>query len=149
MKPSMPTILITEDDDGHAFLIEDNLRRAGLEAPILRFGDGEEILDFLFERTTEPRFDRSQAYLLLLDIRMPKVDGVEVLRQIKESPELRKLPVIILTTTDEPREVERCHELQCNNYIQKPVSWDKFAAALTQLGQFISLLHVPKIAPCR
>ena len=140
-----PTILITEDDDGHAFLIEDNLRRAGVNALFLRFSDGEEVLKFLSGETTEPKFERGRAYLLLLDIRMPKVDGVEVLRRIKEDPELHKLPVIILTTTDDPREVERCHELHCNNYIQKPVSWERFASAITQLGKFLSLLHLPRM----
>lgn len=145
MNSDFPTILITEDDDGHAFLIEDNLRRAGIAAPFLRFSDGQEALDFLFGRTSDPHFQRGKPYLLLLDIRMPKVDGVEVLRQIKEDPELRKIPTIILTTTDDPREVERCHALGCNNYIQKPVSWESFAAAITKLGQFLSLIQVPRI----
>lgn len=145
MHSEPPTILVAEDDDGHAFLIEDNLRRAGIKTPFLRFSDGQEILDFLFERTSEPKFQPHRPYLLLLDIRMPKVDGVGVLAQIKAHPELRKLPVIILTTTEDPREVERCHVLGCNNYVQKPVSYDSFAAAITKLGQFLSLVQVPTI----
>ena len=76
---------------------------------------------------------------------MPKVDGVEVLRQLKAEPDLRKLPVIMLTTTDDPREVARCHELGCNNYIVKPVDYDKFSDATQQLGLFISLIEVPPI----
>src|SRR4030095_7237925 len=70
----LPAILIADDDDGHAFLIEDNLRQAGVTAPILRFSDGQEVLDFLFGRTKEPHFESNRPYLLLLDIRMPKVD---------------------------------------------------------------------------
>jgi CheY-like chemotaxis protein len=140
----VPTILITDDDDGHAFLIEDNLRRAGVAAPFLRFCDGQEVLDFLFRRTTEPAFEHDRPYLLLLDIRMPKVDGVAVLRQIKADPQLRKLPVIILTTTEDPREVERCHDLGCNVYMQKPVSYESFAGALTKLGKFVALLQLPR-----
>ncbi|MDR3405067.1 MAG: response regulator [Chthoniobacter sp.] len=140
----LPTILITEDDDGHAFLIEDSLRRAGIDVPFLRFSDGQEVLDFLFGRTEKPKFERGQPYLLLLDIRMPKVDGVTVLRQIKADRELHKLPVIILTTTDDPREVDRCHDLGCNVYMQKPVSYDGFAAAITKLGQFVALLQFPR-----
>jgi CheY-like chemotaxis protein len=147
MMHKTPTILIVEDDDGHAFLIEDNLRRAGAKYEFLRFGDGQEAVDFLFGRTKEPSFERGRPYLLLLDIRMPKVDGVEVLRQIKADPELHQLPVIILTTTDDPREVQRCHEVGCNNYIQKPVSWEGFAAAISKLGEFMALLQVPKIGP--
>ena len=139
----IPTILITDDDDGHAFLIEDNLRRSGVNAPFLRFSDGQEVLDFLFGRTIEPRFERDRPYLLLLDIRMPKVDGVMVLRQIKAEPKLRKLPVIMVTTTDDPREIDRCHEFGCNVYMQKPVSYDSFASAITKLGQFVTLLHLP------
>jgi CheY-like chemotaxis protein len=140
----IPTILIADDDDGHAFLIEDNLRRAGVTTPFLRFCDGQEVLDFLFRRTTNPTFEREHPYLLLLDIRMPKVDGVAVLRQIKADADLRKLPVIILTTTEDPREVERCHDLGCNVYMQKPVSYDNFAVALNHLGNFLALLQVPR-----
>ncbi len=140
----LPTILITDDDDGHAFLIEDNLRRAGVNVPFLRFSDGQEALDFLFGKTTEPTFEQNRPYLLLLDIRMPKVDGVTVLQQIKAHPTLHKLPVIILTTTEDPREVERCHDLGCNVYMQKPVSYDNFAAAITRLGQFLMLLQLPR-----
>ena len=116
-----------------------------MNAPFLRFCDGQEVLDFLLGRSKEPVFDRDCPYLLLLDIRMPKVDGVEVLRQIKLDANLRKLPVIILTTTEDPREVERCHELGCNIYIQKPVSFDSFAAAISKLGKFLALLQVPRL----
>jgi CheY-like chemotaxis protein len=143
----IPTILITDDDDGHAFLIEDNLRRAGVNAPFLRFSDGQEILDFLSGRTTQPRFELDQSYLLLLDIRMPKVDGVAVLRKIKSDPALRKLPVIILTTTDDPREVDRCHDLGCNVYMHKPVSYESFTAAISKLGTFVALLQLPRFTP--
>ncbi|MEW6155873.1 MAG: response regulator [Verrucomicrobiota bacterium] len=138
-------ILIAEDDDGHARLIEKNLVRAGLHNPVVRFSDGQQILDFLFRRGARPHRASETPYLLLLDIRMPKVDGIEVLRQIKEDPELRKIPVSMLTTTDDPREVERCHALGCNNYIVKPVDYEKFAEAIKQLGLFISLVQVPEI----
>jgi CheY-like chemotaxis protein len=82
---------------------------------------------------------------LLLDIRMPKVDGVEVLRRIKDDAAIRKIPVIMLTTTDDPREVARCHALGCNSYIVKPVDYDKFAETITNLGLFISLVEIPGI----
>jgi CheY-like chemotaxis protein len=83
---------------------------------------------------------------VLLDIRMPKVDGIEVLRRLKGDPQLRKLPVIMLTTTDDSREVELCHELGCNVYIQKPVDYDKFSEAIRRLGLFVMLLLVPPVA---
>src|SRR5690349_7431047 len=126
----LPTILIADDDDGHAFLVEDNLRRGGVETTYLRFNDGQELLDFLTGKTTSPLFHPGEPYLLLLDIRMPKVDGVSALQQIKADPVLRKLPVIILTTTEDPREVDRCHQLGCNIYIHKPVSYDAFVNAI-------------------
>jgi CheY-like chemotaxis protein len=138
-------LLIADDDAGHARLIEKNLRRAGLSNQILRFADGQQILDFLFQRGDGPKRSAETPYLLLLDIRMPKVDGVEVLRQIKADAALRKISVSMLTTTDDPREVERCHALGCNNYIVKPVDYEKFSEAINKLGLFISLVQVPEI----
>jgi CheY-like chemotaxis protein len=136
-------IIIAEDDAGHARLVEKNLMRVGLHNPIQWFENGQDVLDFLFMRGPGPHRRGDTAYLLLLDIRMPKVDGVEVLRQIKKDPLLRKLPVIMLTTTDDPREIERCHTLGCNSYIVKPVDYEKFAEAIKQLGLFVSLVQVP------
>ena len=138
-------ILIADDDAGHARLIEKNLARAGLHNRIERFEDGQEILDFLFGRGAGRKREAGMSYLLLLDIRMPKVDGVEVLRQLKADPELRKIPTSMLTTTDDPREVERCHALGCSNYVVKPVDYEKFAESIKQLGLFISLVEVPGI----
>jgi CheY-like chemotaxis protein len=149
LKPARMTrevvILVADDDAGHARLIEKNLQRVGLHNSMLRFENGQDILDFLFHRSKDPKRANDTAYMLLLDIRMPKVDGVEVLRQIKADPELRKLPVIMLTTTDDPREVSRCHGLGCSNYIVKPVDYEKFSEAIKQLGLFISLVQVPEI----
>lgn len=139
------TILIADDDPGHTRLIEKNITRAGLRNEILRFENGQVILDFLFRRGPGKQRPVDTSLLLLLDIRMPQVDGVEVLRQVKDDPELRKIPVIMLTTTDDPREVERCHALGCSNYIVKPVDYEKFADAILQMGLFIKLLQVPEI----
>jgi CheY-like chemotaxis protein len=138
-------ILIAEDDDGHARLIEKNLTRAGLHNKIERFDNGQAVLDFLFRRGSGAQRTGDMPYLLLLDIRMPQVDGVEVLRRIKDDPELRKIPVLMLTTTDDPREVERCHAIGCASYIVKPVDYDKFAEAIKSLGLYISLVQVPEI----
>ena len=138
-------ILIAEDDAGHARLIEKNLTRAGLRNPIERFDNGQAVLDFLFRRQAERQRASDTPYLLLLDIRMPLVDGVEVLRQVKQDAELRKIPVIMLTTTDDPREVERCHAIGCASYIVKPVDYEKFADAIKSLGLYISLVEVPEI----
>jgi len=138
-------ILIAEDDEGHARLIEKNLTRAGLRNRIERFNNGQAVLDFLFRRGSGSHRVLDTPYLLLLDIRMPQVDGIEVLRQVKQDPELRKVPVIMLTTTDDPREVERCHAIGCASYMVKPVDYDKFAEAIKSLGLYISLVQVPGI----
>lgn len=139
-------ILVADDDAGHTRLIEKNLRRAALHNSIESFEDGQQVLDFLFGRNKRKR-KHDTSYLLLLDIRMPKVDGVEVLRQLKEDAELRKIPVIMLTTTDDPREVERCHALGCSHYIVKPVDYERFAEAISKLGHFVTLVEVPRIHP--
>jgi len=138
-------IIIADDDAGHARLIEKNLKHVGLHNPVQRCENGQKVLDFLFRRGPGQHRRNNTAYLLMLDIRMPKVDGVEALRRIKEDPALRKLPVIMLTTTDDPREIERCHLLGCNSYIVKPVDYDRFAEAIAQLGLFVSLVQVPTI----
>lgn len=138
-------IIIAEDDAGHAALIQKNLARSGISNPILHFEDGQQVLDFLFRRGEGRRREQNYPYLLLLDIRMPKVDGVEVLRQVKEDVELRKMPVIMITTTDDPREVENCHKLGCSNYLVKPVDYDKFVYAIRQLGLFLSVVEVPRV----
>jgi CheY-like chemotaxis protein len=138
-------ILVAEDDEGHAGLIRKNLARAGIVNTVLVFKDGQEILDFLFRQGNDPRRQSGTAYVLLLDIRMPKVDGVEVLRQVKADPELRKLPVIMITTTDDPREVAHCHALGCGSYITKPVDYDNFVNAIRQLGLFLAVVQVPTI----
>lgn len=140
-----PVILIVEDDEGHAILVRQNLEEAGLNNHIEHFRDGQAVLDFLFRRGPGRVREENQLYLVLLDIRMPKVDGIEVLRQIKADSALHKLPVIMLTTTDDAREVERCHQLGCNVYIQKPVDYDKFAEAIRRLGMFMTLLLVPAV----
>lgn len=136
-----PTILIVDDDEGHAILIRENLEAAGLNNRIEHFRDGQAILDFFANRPKGAH----ETFLVLLDIRMPKVDGIEVLRRLKANPDLSKLPVIMLTTTDDSREVERCYELGCSVYIQKPVDYDRFAEAIRRLGLFVTLVLAPEL----
>ena len=145
MMPQAPTILIVEDDEGHAILMREVLETAGLSNRIRHFRDGQSVLDFLFGTAGKPPVHSGRTYVVLLDIRLPKVDGIEVLRRIKSDPEMRKLPVIMLTTTDDAREVDRCHQLGCSVYIQKPVDYEKFAEAVRHLGLFIMLLLVPPL----
>ena len=135
-------IIIAEDNDGHAHLITKSLRRTGITNEILHFKDGQETLGFLHGKGERLHREKGTNYLLLLDIRMPIVDGVEVLRQIKYD-KLRKIPVIMITTTADPGEIERCYELGCSNYIVKPLDYEKFNAAFKQLGQFLHTVIFP------
>jgi len=138
-------LLMAEDDEGHAGLIRKNLSRAGIVNELIHFKDGQEILDYLNRTGNGPHRKSGVAHVLLLDIRMPKLDGVEVLEQVKLDPELRKIPVIMITTTDDPREVERCHDLGCSNYIAKPIEYESLVNAIRQLGLFLAVVQVPKI----
>lgn len=139
------TILIAEDDDGHAELIRKNLERAGILNRIIRFADGQDALDFFFKESIPVHWEKGQSYILLLDIRMPKVDGNEVLARLKANDEFRKIPVIMITTTDDPREINNCHALGCSNYVVKPIDYDKFSAAIRELGLFLLIVEVPAL----
>ena len=134
-------ILLAEDDDGHATLVERNLRRAGLANPLSRFRDGQEILDHLLDG--EALADGYCDCILLLDINMPRVDGVEVLRRLKADGRTATIPTIMLTTTDDPREIERCYQLGCNVYITKPVDHEAFIDAIRRLGFFLQIVKIP------
>lgn len=145
MNRQAPIILIVDDDEGHAILVRQNLEAAGLDNDIEHFRDGQAVLDFFFKPDGSLNRHPGEVFLVLLDIRMPKVDGIEVLRRLKSHPDLKKIPVIMLTTTDDQREVERCHRLGCSVYIQKPVDYEKFAEAIRRLGLFVTLLLVPPV----
>jgi len=137
-------ILLADDDDGHATLIQRNLRRAGIVNEFVRVKDGQEALDFVRRAGAYAGRPSRGPLLLLLDIKMPRVDGVEVLRQVKGDPQTERLPVIMLTTTDDPREVQRCYELGCSVYITKPVKYEEFVEAIKRLGLFLAIVEVPR-----
>ena len=131
------TILIAEDDDGHALLLRERFEFMGIRNPVIRFKDGKAVLDFL--SGSGP--DAGRNYLLLLDIRMPGMDGIEALRRIRAEARLKNLPVIILSTTDDPREIALCYELGCSNYLVKPVEFEKFAEVMKRLGLFLIIVR--------
>lgn len=140
--PSAVTILLAEDDAGHASLIQRNLKRGGFVNEIIHANDGQEALDYLRSQGQFVGRQPNGPLLLILDIKMPRVDGTEVLKTVKSDPATAKIPVIMLTTTDDPREIERCYELGCNVYITKPVAYDKFVEALQSVGLFLQVVTV-------
>jgi CheY-like chemotaxis protein len=135
-------IVMIEDDDGHARLIEKNIRRAGIMNDIRHFTDGGTALDYMFNHVDGPALNGPA--LILLDLNLPDMSGTDVLARIKaeESP-LRRTPVVVLTTTDDKVEIQRCYDLGCNVYITKPVNYESFAQAIRQLGLFLSVIQVP------
>ena len=143
--PNHVTVLIAEDDDGHADLIMELLREVGVNNPLVRFRDGQEVLDFLRGENGDTKLTPGYRYLLLLDIRMPRVNGVEVLQQMKAHADWKEIPVIMLTTTDDPREIQACYQYGCNCYITKPVQFGQFATVLRQLGLFMMIMRLPQV----
>lgn len=136
------SILIVDDDEGHVELVRRNLRRIALNNPLIALEDGTRALDYIFRRG-EFAGRTGLDPLILLDINMPgSVNGVEVLRQIKADPATRRTPVIMLTTSDDPREVALCYELGCSVYITKPVDSLQFIEAIKRLGLFLQVIRL-------
>ena len=140
-------IVMIEDDEGHARLIERNIRRSGVNNEIKPFSDGTSAMNYLFGRDGSGVDHKGQALLILLDLNLPDMTGIEILRQVKENKYLKSTPVVVLTTTDDSQEIKRCYELGCNVYITKPVNYESFANAIRQLGLFFSVIQVPPAAP--
>jgi CheY-like chemotaxis protein len=138
------TILMVEDDAGHARLIEKNLRRCNITNDIVTVGDGQQAVDYLFREGQYAGTLGSPNLLVLLDLNLPVLDGYQVLRRMKEDERTRRIPVIVLTTTDDPREVAKCYDLGCNVYITKPVDYERFCEAIRKLGLFLSVVTIPK-----
>lgn len=137
------TILVVDDDEGHTELVRRNLQRSGINNAIVALTTGNQALDYVFHRGAYADRTGDSELLVLLDINMPGIDGIEVLRQIKADPKAKSIPVLMLTTTDDPREVNRCYELGCNVYITKPVDPSAFIEAIRRLGLFISVVNTP------
>jgi CheY-like chemotaxis protein len=135
-----------EDDEGHARLIERNIRRSGVNNEIVAFTNGTAALNYLFGRDGHNHDRNGEALLILLDLNLPDMTGIEILRQVKEDKYLRCAPVVVLTTTDDSQEIKRCYELGCNVYITKPVNYESFANAIRQLGLFFSVIQIPRAA---
>ncbi len=137
------TIIMIEDDEGHARLIERNIRRSGVNNEIIPFTNGADAIKYLFGPDASGLAHRERALLILLDLNLPDMSGIDVLRKVKENSNLKSALVVILTTADDSRDIKRCYELGCNVYITKPVNYESFANAIRQLGLFFSVIQVP------
>ena len=138
------TIIMIEDDEGHARLIEKNIRRAGVNNEIIPFTNGTEALSYLFGPDGSGNVSAGRSLLVLLDLNLPDMTGVDILDKVKNNVHTKRSPVVVLTTTDDSREIQRCYDLGANVYITKPVNYDGFANAIRQLGLFFSVMQVPE-----
>ena len=136
-------IVMIEDDAGHARLIEKNIRRAGISNDIKHFLDGTSALEYLFNDASGP--SHNGPALVLLDLNLPDMSGTSILEKIKQDETLHRTPVVVLTTTDDKVEIQRCYDSGCNVYITKPVNYESFADAIRQLGLFLSVIQVPSV----
>jgi DNA-binding response OmpR family regulator len=137
------TIVMIEDDEGHARLIERNIRRAGVTNDIVPIASGNAAFDYLLGEDRSGNVSAKRAMLILLDLNLPDMSGVDILAKIKSNAHLKRSPVVVLTTTDDEREIQRCYDLGANVYITKPVNYESFANAIRQLGLFVAVMQVP------
>ncbi len=140
------TILLVEDDPGHARLIERNLRRNAVTNVIVQLPDGQSAVDYLFRCGEYAERQRTPRLLMLLDLNLPGLDGYQVLRRVKADPATRRIPIVVLTTSQDHREVDRCYDLGCSLFVTKPVNYADLADTLRRLGQVLPILQVPVVA---
>ncbi len=138
------TIIMIEDDEGHARLIEKNIRRAGVNNQIIPFTNGTVALNYLLGEDGSGEASSRRHMLVLLDLNLPDMTGVDILEKVKSNVHTKRSPVVVLTTTDDQREIQRCYDLGANVYITKPVDYENFANAIRQLGLFFSVMQVPE-----
>jgi len=139
------SVVLIEDDEGHASLINRNLQRAGVLNPITRLRDGHEALAWFFGPNAETH--AHDQTVVVLDLNLPDIDGFEILRRLKASEETRRIPVIVLTTTDNPSDIDRCYTLGCNAFMIKPVGYEDFSEAIRKLGLMLTIVRVPHNHP--
>jgi CheY-like chemotaxis protein len=147
MVPQPVTVLLAEDDPGHARLIEKNLRRANLSNEVIVATNGQQALDYVFCQGEYAGNQITSPLLILLDLNLPVMDGYQVLKCLKSNEATKHIPIVILTTTDDPREMARCYDFGCNVYITKPVDYECFSNAIRQLGLFLAVVAIPDRKP--
>jgi CheY-like chemotaxis protein len=137
-------ILFAEDSPDDAILTIRALTKSGFTNKLLHVKDGAEALEFIYcKGIYAKRNPNSHPKLLLLDLKMPKVSGMQVLEKVKSDPDLKSIPVVILTSSQEDPDIAKCYELGANSYIVKPVDSDKFFSAIKEMGMYWMILSQP------
>ena len=148
----MPCVLIAEDDAGHATLILRNLRRAGFDSNSVHLKDGQELLDYIYRRAPWTARQVHESLAIIVDLNMPRLGGFEILKHLKHDDVLARIPIFVLTTTDDPRELDRCYALGAAGYMVKPVDYGLFSDLVRRLAEFLTAVHLPgessAQAPC-
>lgn len=134
MKGEPLTILLVEDNPDHAELVIRNMEEFSVANTIVHVQDGEAALDYLLDRGKYAGMRRPLPHLVLLDLQLPKVSGLEVLKQVKQDSRLRALPVVMLTTSSAERDMTKAYEYHANSYLSKPVDFCDFSRMLKDLG---------------
>lgn len=141
------SILIVEDEEAHAQLTERAIRKSGNANRIDIVGDGEQAMDYLLNRGKYADKNRYPCPgLVLLDIKLPGIDGIEVLKQIKDNPRLKQIPVIMLTTSEREEDIAKAYGHYANSYLTKPVGFKAFEEKITQLDFYWMILNEPPVA---
>jgi CheY-like chemotaxis protein len=139
------TLVVAEDDPDDFFFVSRAFREAGLENPVVRVADGEELMDFLRRRGRHADAPPLPRMLLLLDLRLPKMSGWEALREIKSDALLRRIPVVVLTSSGAEEEVARAYDLGCNSFIKKPAGLEEYGVFARALGEYwLKLAMIPR-----
>jgi CheY-like chemotaxis protein len=141
------SVLIADDDEGHATLVKRNLRRGGLRASLVHLRDGQEVLDYMYRRS--PWADRPEhdAVALVLDLNMPRLGGLEVLQRLKRDDAFTRIPVFVLTTTDNPSEIDQCYVRGASACLVKPVDSAAFSAMIQRFAGFLMTAYMPGETP--
>ncbi len=137
------SVVLVEDDDGHANLIKRNLHRGGVTNPITHLKSGKDAMAYFF--ADRPSVSPPDKTVVVLDLNLPDIEGFEILRALKENTVTRPIPVIVLTTTDTPGDIDRCYALGCNVFMTKPVGYEAFSEAIRKLGLMLTVVRVPHV----
>lgn len=137
------SVVIADDDEGHAMLVRRNIKRAGLDADVIHLHDGQEVLDYMYRRGQWTARQGHDAVTVLLDLNMPRLGGIAVLERLKADTRLAGIPVFVLTTSDNPTEINRCYLLGASACLVKPVEFGAFGEMIQRLAAFLMMATMP------
>lgn len=136
------SIVLVDDDPAHSALVKRHLVKGGVSHEIISLYSGQDLLDFVFSTGEYQNYQYAQKIVILLDINMPGIGGIDILRQLKHDEATRHIPIMMLTTSDDPIEINTCFQLGCNAYFIKPVEHQQFVIQIQELGHFLAMTQI-------